>query len=32
MSITTLSSHGGGNVLSGYTLPDLGGTSLHGLF
>ena len=32
MSITTLSSHGGGNVLSGYALPDLGGTSLHGLF
>jgi hypothetical protein len=32
ISITTLSSHGGGNVLSGYALPDLGGTSLHGLF
>ena len=32
ISITTLSSHGGGNVLSGYALPDLGGTLLHGLF
>lgn len=32
ISITTLSSHGGGNVLSGYSLPDLGDVSLHGLF
>jgi hypothetical protein len=32
VSITTISSHGGGNILSGYALPDLGGVSLHGLF
>jgi hypothetical protein len=32
ISITTLSSHGAGNVLSGYALPDLGDVSLHGLF
>jgi hypothetical protein len=31
VSITTLSSHGGANILSGYSLPELG-TSLHGLF
>ena len=32
ISITTVSSHGGGDILSGYALPDFGGTSLHGLF
>jgi len=33
VSITSISSHGGGgDVLSGYALPELDGTSLHGLF
>jgi hypothetical protein len=32
VSITTVSSHGGGDVLSGYALPDFGSASLHGLF
>jgi hypothetical protein len=32
VSITTMSSHGGSSILSGYALPDLGDVSLHGLF
>jgi hypothetical protein len=32
VSITALSSHSGGDVLSGYALPDFGSASLHGLF
>jgi hypothetical protein len=31
-SITIVSSHGAGDALSGYALPDLGSVSLHGLF
>ena len=32
VSITSISSHGAGNVLGGYALPDHSGPLLHGLF
>lgn len=32
VSITTVSSRGGADVLLGYAVPDLGSASLHGLF
>jgi hypothetical protein len=32
ISITVVSAHGGGDIFAGYSLPDLNGPSLHGLF
>ena len=32
ISISVVSAHGGGDIFAGYALPDLNGTSLHGLF
>jgi hypothetical protein len=32
ISITVISAHGGGDIFAGYPMPDLNGSSLHGLF
>ena len=32
ISITVISAHGSGEIFAGYSLPDLNGSSLHGLF
>lgn len=32
VSMTVISSHGAGDILGGYALPDLSSLSLHGLF